>query len=92
MNKHGKANEPDWLRECFALGNLQGDVRLAQGDLSGALQAYGESLTVRRRLGEADPSNAGWQRDLSYSLTVVAQIHKQQARGLKPYSSRKRVW
>jgi len=55
LNKHGKANEPDWLRERSALGNLQGDVRLAQGDLSGALQAYGESLTVRRRLGGGGP-------------------------------------
>ena len=47
-----------------------------QGDLGWALAEYRESLEVRRRLAEADPSNAGWQRDLSYSLTVMAQWHE----------------
>jgi hypothetical protein len=39
------------------------------------LAAYGESLAVRRCLTEADPSNAGWQRGLSYCLTLLAQFH-----------------
>ena len=40
--------------------------------------AYMESLALRRRLAEADPSNAGWQRDLSVTLTRLAQLHEQQ--------------
>ena len=44
-----------------------GDVLRDQGDLAGALEAYRESLAVRRRLAAADPSNAGWQRDLTVS-------------------------
>jgi hypothetical protein len=32
---------------------------------------------VSRRLAEADPSNAGWQRDLSFSLTRLAEFHEQ---------------
>ena len=32
---------------------------------------------MSRRLAEADPSNAGWQRDLSFSLTRLAQFHEQ---------------
>jgi tetratricopeptide (TPR) repeat protein len=53
-------------------------VLRAQGDLAGALAAYRESLAVRRRLGEADPSNAGSQRDLSLSLDRLAVIHERQ--------------
>ena len=51
---------------------------LAQGDLAGALASYRESLAVMRRLAEADPSNAGWQRDLSFSLTRLAETYEQQ--------------
>ena len=56
--------------------NLQGDVLREQGDLAGAQAAYGKTLEVRRRLAEADPSNAGWQRDLSLSLTRLARVHE----------------
>ena len=38
-----------------------------QRDLDGALTAFRVSLAVMRRLGQDDPSNAGWQRDLSVS-------------------------
>jgi len=51
-------------------------VQSAQGDLALALASYGQSLEVSRRLAEADPSNAGWQRDLSLSLTRIAQVHE----------------
>ena len=54
-----------------------GDVRLAQADLSGALEAYREVGEVFRRLGEADPSNAGGQRDLSLSLMRLAFVSEQ---------------
>jgi hypothetical protein len=46
----------------------------AQGDLAGALKAYRESLAVRARLAAADPSNAGWQRDLSVSYWRMADM------------------
>ncbi|MEI6757864.1 MAG: tetratricopeptide repeat protein, partial [Chlorobium sp.] len=50
----------------------------AQGDLAGALTAYRESLRVSERLASSDPSNATWQRDLSYSFTQQATCHEQQ--------------
>ena len=40
---------------------------VAQGQLDDALAAYRASLAIRERLAAADPSNAGWQRDLSVS-------------------------
>jgi len=48
-----------------------GDVRRAAGDRTGALAAYEESLAIMRKLAAADPGNAGWQRDVSVSLTRV---------------------
>ncbi|MBN1439807.1 MAG: tetratricopeptide repeat protein, partial [Anaerolineales bacterium] len=48
-----------------------------------ALASYRESLAIRKRLAEADPSNAGWQRDLSYCLTRLAELYKRQGERLK---------
>jgi hypothetical protein len=53
-----KAEETVWLRMRAVLSSRQGDVRLAQGDLTGAEEAYGEALALMRRLREVDPSNA----------------------------------
>ncbi len=72
-----KAEESFWRGQHCVLIVDQADVLGDQGDLAGALAAYRESLAVRRRLAEADPSNAGWQRDLSFSLTRLAEIHEQ---------------
>ena len=47
--------------------NKLGDVLVAQGQLADALTAYRASLAICERLAAADPSNAGWQRDLSVS-------------------------
>ena len=51
-----------------------GDVQVAQGDLAAALAAYQASLAIRERLADADPSNAGWQRDLSVSLEKLGDL------------------
>ena len=58
--------------------NKVGDVLSDQGDLAGALAAYRESLAVSRRLAEADPSNAGWQRDLSVSQQKMGDVLRDQ--------------
>jgi tetratricopeptide (TPR) repeat protein len=42
--------------------------------LAGALAAYRESLAVSQRLASADPSNAGWQRDLSVSHDRLGDV------------------
>ncbi len=43
----------------------------AQGDLAAALTNYQASLAIRERLAQADPGNAGWQRDLAVSFGRV---------------------
>jgi tetratricopeptide (TPR) repeat protein len=51
-----------------------GDVLVAQGDLTAALQAYREDLAIAERLAKADPSNAGWQRDLQTSIGKIGNL------------------
>ena len=55
--------------------NKVGDVKMAQGDLAGALKAYQDSLAIRDRLAKSDPGNAGWQRDLAISDAKLASVY-----------------
>jgi hypothetical protein len=50
-----------------------GDVRRAQGDLDGALKSYQDSFTIRD-LAKSNPSNVGWQRDLSVSYEKIGDV------------------
>ena len=56
-------------------------MRVAQGDLPGALAAYDESLTSRRDLAARDPGNAGWARDVLVSYWKLAQTDPANAAG-----------
>ena len=58
--------------------NELGDVRVAQGDLAGALQAYTESKNIAAKLAAADPGNAEWQRDLSISWDTLGTVREAQ--------------
>ena len=60
-------------RRSAALTN-HGDVLLAQGNLAEALEAYEAGRAIDTRLTEQDPSNAGWQRDLSVSYNKVGDV------------------
>ena len=52
----------------------QGDVLKAQGDLSGALQSYRESLAIFAKLAKQDPANASWQIYVARSYGKVADV------------------
>ena len=54
-------------RDRMVLLNQLGDVQQAQGDLEAALESYRSGMAIAEKLAESDPSNAGWQRDLSVS-------------------------
>lgn len=41
-----------------------GDMLAAQGNRTGALAAYRDSMMIRERLARQDPGNVQWQRDL----------------------------
>ena len=51
-----------------------GDVMAAQGDLPEALKSFRDGLAISERLARADPSNAGWQRDLSVSYDRIGDV------------------
>ena len=53
-------------------------MRRDQGDLTGALAAYDESLKIARDLAARDPGNAGWARDVSVSLNKVGDVRRDQ--------------
>ena len=55
------------------LDNL-GDVRVAQGKLQDALDAYQQSLKIRQTLAEQGKSNSGWHRDLSVSYEKIGDV------------------
>jgi hypothetical protein len=50
-----------------------GYVRVAQGDLAGALAAYEATHAILERLAASDPGNAAWQRDLIVSNVKLAE-------------------
>ena len=50
-------------------------MQSAQGNLEAALKAYGDGLAIFEKLAAQDPSNTGWQRDLSVSFSK----HRQRA-------------
>jgi hypothetical protein len=47
-------------------------VRVARGDLAGALDAYTRSLEIAERLAAADPDNTGYQRGVWVGACRVA--------------------
>lgn len=68
---------PDDRSQSLAQDEL-GDVKRAQGDLPAALAAYDASLAIRKRLADADPGNAEWQRDLIVSHVKLAEWFSEQ--------------
>ena len=59
---------------CRCRTSKIGDVQRAQGNLPAALTSYQASLAIRERLAQADPGNAGWQRDLSVSHNKIGDV------------------
>ena len=51
-----------------------GDVRVAQGDLAAALEAYQKGLDIATRLVAGDAHNSQWQRDLSISHNKIGDV------------------
>ena len=66
------------MRLLHNAGERLGDVRQAQGDLTGALQAYEADLAITERLAALDPGNAEWQRDLSVSWEKLGNVRQAQ--------------
>jgi class 3 adenylate cyclase/tetratricopeptide (TPR) repeat protein len=64
---------PRLEQQANILGNL-GDIRVAQGKLPEALEAYHEYLSIMKRLVEQDKSNPDWQEDLLASYDKIGGV------------------
>ena len=64
----------EWQRDLSVSHNKIGDVKVAQGDLPGALAAYAAGMAIPRRLAARDPANTEWQRDLSVSHEKIGDV------------------
>jgi tetratricopeptide (TPR) repeat protein len=53
---------------------------LVEQNLPAAMTNYQNSLTIRDRLAKADPSNAGWQRDLSVIYDNVGDVQMKEGK------------
>jgi tetratricopeptide (TPR) repeat protein len=69
---------PDLTRALIICHNKIGGVRLAIGDLSGALAAYSESLCIAQHLVQAEPSNTAWHGALTLSLRSIGEVREAQ--------------
>jgi hypothetical protein len=63
-----------WQSDLSLSYNRIGDVLVAQGNLTGALQAYRDSLAIRERLAKIEPSNSGWQHHASERHSTAAIV------------------
>jgi tetratricopeptide (TPR) repeat protein len=61
----------------------QGDRLLVQGKLREAQKAYEDGLAIAQKLAAHDPSNTGWQRDLSISHEKTGNILQAQGKPTK---------
>ena len=73
--QHATHNTLDTLRDLSVSLNNVGRIHQVNGDLTTALQAFAESLTIARQL-VADRGTPGDLRELSVSLNYVGQTHQ----------------
>ena len=55
-----------------------GDFRVSRGETTAPLESYRASMAIAQRLAEADPGNAGWQRDLSVAQEKIGDVLRHQ--------------
>jgi tetratricopeptide (TPR) repeat protein len=75
-------------RGLYASDIYVGDVRVAQGDLAGALTSYRDGLMIIDRLAKSDSGNTDYQRELSVAYEKIGDVQREQsdlAGALKSY-------
>ena len=68
-------DSPRWLRDLAIAHSKLGDVRMEQGQLDAAAQAFSESMAIFTRLVALDPVNSSWQYDLAIALAKLGQCN-----------------
>ena len=70
--------DPARLSTLSAALDEEAGVLVTEGNLSEALKTYRRGLATRQLLLGADPTNAGWQRDVSISYDSIGEVLKDQ--------------
>jgi tetratricopeptide (TPR) repeat protein len=76
--RNGKEGRDDWALYWARLG--LGDLRVARGNLKGAKAEFTGAQDFAKLVAAADPSNAGWQRDLTVSHNKIGDVLSDQGR------------
>jgi tetratricopeptide (TPR) repeat protein len=76
----GDPGNKAYSRDLAIAESTLGDVLAAKGDLDGALQSYGTSLSRVLQLANADPDNGGLLRDVAVEVERVGAIQLQQGK------------
>ena len=63
---------------------------VAQGNLAEALKSFRASHDIFGRLAQADPGNAGWQRDLAVSHAKLASVFRKEGENAKALDALRR--
>ena len=71
-------DSPRWMRDLAVAHSRLGDVRMAQGQLDAAAQAFSEDLVISTRLVALDPANTGWLRGLAVAHSRLGNVHMAQ--------------
>ena len=66
------------LRDLVVAHSKLGDVRMAQGQLDAAAQAFSESMAISTRLVALDPANTGWLRGLAVAHGKLGDVRIEQ--------------
>ena len=69
------ATQPRALLIRLVASNRLGDLATNQGKLPDAERHFAAVLAIRPRLADSDPANADWKHDLSWSLTILVELH-----------------
>jgi tetratricopeptide (TPR) repeat protein len=73
-----QTDAPRWLRDLAVAHNKLGDVRMKQGQLDAAAQAFSEGMAICTRLVALDPANTGRLRDLVVAHSKLGDVRMAQ--------------
>jgi tetratricopeptide (TPR) repeat protein len=70
LKARGGNNPQFWYWATLGLG----DVEQAQGNIAGARSLYETAVAIAEPIAKTDPSDAGWQRDISVSYERIGNV------------------
>ncbi len=86
-NREAFPGEVPWLAEQSRLRHKIGGIRLGQGKLDGAEQAFNIARELDERLAELEPDEPAWRRNLSAGKQQIAAILKERGQDEESFAA-----